>query len=458
MRVLAEETPSNIQRRMVPSIASVKGTLQACQDQTATYQWHWRMQLLSVAATLGLDESELQLPTPAEVIQGLIITLPLIQTLPEDRFVMIETTKGTCTIVVWAHILLNLRVAVRFYSKFDNKYMEIRFPRNSENSPQVIVYMEITHHCWTTQDVAVYDLKPSVTMFLTTTQEELFRLNADPQHNTIRSNFKTPARGYAQKLLERSIPQLTGRQKVIEELKHISCSFAFCLAQKMARSPRSRHKSGVATTTYPEWDFPGDESLDPAPSHELMPLSVLSSQILDVACMLFDIKDHQISSTKCTQYATLYSETRLSGISDAPSSIGAVLDEWAITSHAPNVGWRYLSWMALKIGILLLAFTNIQDYETCSDLPLSTNVSLISQSEIMERIQDWDGQERFAIPQDAWFEVMALLMTGDRGDKVDMRATALLSENGWSLYIGSLENLDPSYIGKISIHLIEAQE
>jgi hypothetical protein len=406
------------------------------------------MQLLSVAAALGLDESELQSPIPAVVIQGLIVTLPLIQTLPEDRFVMIETTKGTCTAVVWAHILLGLRVAVRFYSKDDDKHREVRFPRTGENSDQVIIYMETTHHCWTTREFDPYDLKPSVTMFLTTTKEKLFQLNADPRLDNIRSNYKIAAKGYAQNILERYIPRMTGRQKVMEEMRHIACSFAFCLAQKMVRQPWSGDRPGSSAKTYSGWEFPGVEPSDLAPFHEPMPLHILTSKILDVACMLFDLKSHQISPTKCDHYAVLYGEAGLFDIPNAPSSISTILIEWAKLSGSMNVNWSYLSLMALRISILILSFANIQDGESCSELPLSGDLSIFSQSEIMERVQEWDGRHEFSVSQSAWLELMALLMVGDRGDAVDMRTTALLSENGWSLYISSLADLDSSYIGQ----------
>ena len=52
-------------------------------------------------------------PPPAVVFQGLMSMCPIVQNLPADRVIYIRYCTGVCTVVVWAHLLLDLTVLVR---------------------------------------------------------------------------------------------------------------------------------------------------------------------------------------------------------------------------------------------------------------------------------------------------------------------------------------------------------
>ncbi|KAF1844959.1 uncharacterized protein K460DRAFT_101189 [Cucurbitaria berberidis CBS 394.84] len=436
LETLAEETPANAAKRMVPSLDSVRGTLRACENQTAAYQWHWRMQLLSAAAALGYDESEMQSTIPPVVFQGLMALLPLVQTLPEDRTVMIETGQGTCAIVVWAHLLLGLRVATRFYDRSRNKFVEIRFPSRGDLADQVFIYSNITHQNWTNKELQGVQVKPSITLFSASTKEQLIQLNVDLRMDMIHSNIRVPAMGLGQHYLDTVTMHHTGREKVMEEIRCIACSFALCMSRKMFEEPVGY---GIfANANNPEY-----------------PIQTPTSKILDSACMLFGLNNHQLSSEKCEQYASLYSEAKLVDIPDAPASIRPILQEWnglRVGSFVSlNNKWPYFNHIATELSILILAFAKVLDLEACAELPLSPRMTLISGSEIKERLSTWDGKVSFMIDQSSWFEVIALLLLGERGERVDVRTTALVSESGWSLFVSSMGDSDPAFVDASSI-------
>ena len=59
---------------------------------------------------------------------------PLVQSLPEDRLILIDTAKdgGACSLVVWAHHVLGLTVLVRSYGS-ENDLIEKQFGTGTSN-------------------------------------------------------------------------------------------------------------------------------------------------------------------------------------------------------------------------------------------------------------------------------------------------------------------------------------
>jgi hypothetical protein len=107
---------------------------------------------------------------------------------------MIETAGGTCAIVVWAHVILGLHVAVRFSRRSTGgyEYREVRFPQNEDFNCQIVIYLDTTHSDWADQYQGPL-LTPTITLFSPGTRDVLFEMKEDPMGNNISSNFKRPS-------------------------------------------------------------------------------------------------------------------------------------------------------------------------------------------------------------------------------------------------------------------------
>ncbi|MCJ1462592.1 hypothetical protein MMC07_001194 [Pseudocyphellaria aurata] len=119
----------------VPRYDALKGTLRACREQTSGFMWE--LDLLPVDnALVEMVDGEgptLTRPIPVSVLQALLDYFTVVQYLPEDRFIHIESFRGASTIVVWAHHVLGLTVCVigntstvRFGNGFESVIIDTR--------------------------------------------------------------------------------------------------------------------------------------------------------------------------------------------------------------------------------------------------------------------------------------------------------------------------------------------
>ncbi|KAL8789500.1 MAG: hypothetical protein Q9213_001113 [Squamulea squamosa] len=117
LRKRLEGAPSPSVWSSIPDRNGILGTLKACESQTAAFNWN--MMINAVSTTLGYRAEEARLDFPRFVLQGLIDMFPMVQTLPTDRLIHIQTpvgqglVSGVSTLVVWAHHVLDLIVLVQ---------------------------------------------------------------------------------------------------------------------------------------------------------------------------------------------------------------------------------------------------------------------------------------------------------------------------------------------------------
>ncbi|KAL9118594.1 MAG: hypothetical protein Q9187_004860 [Circinaria calcarea] len=120
-----------------PDYAGVLGTLQACTSQTCQYPWEVLIALVESkfpqsAPWFRAFKSPLNSLSP-NLLLGAMDYLYLVQSLPEDRIMVVENQMGLVPIAVWAHCILGLRVFVKDSPDGD---VNLGTPGN----PQVIIH------------------------------------------------------------------------------------------------------------------------------------------------------------------------------------------------------------------------------------------------------------------------------------------------------------------------------
>lgn len=121
LRKRVEGAPSSSILPSSPDQQSIMGVLQAIERQTTAFNWN--LMLNAVSATLDYTADEAPQGFPQFVLQGLIDMFPMVQTLPNDRFIHIQFPVNLCgsneisALVVWAHHVLDLTVLIRVRKK-----------------------------------------------------------------------------------------------------------------------------------------------------------------------------------------------------------------------------------------------------------------------------------------------------------------------------------------------------
>lgn len=129
---------------------------------------------------------------------------------------------------------------------------------------------------------------------------------------------------------------------------------------------------------------------------------------------------------------------------DPPGQIAEILD---ITSNSlqNRKPWSKLLSTARYLGIVILAFANVRDLELASGLPLCTSIELLRKHVLAQELLEWNGKHSLCIPEDTWFQAIGLLIAGHKMD-IDFDSTCLISDRGWSLYLSTFGDSDPTHI------------
>jgi hypothetical protein len=368
---------------------------------------------------------------PTAIFHGLITMLPLVQHFREDRMIVIETTQGVCSIVVWAHLILGLTVRIHFFRE------GVPSSELFGDGPEQI-FIEARYK----------DHDQSITLLASSTRERLFSIKEEPDGEVIDATFKRPLRGYAKRVLSKHVPDKEGRERVIEELSLIVCSFAMCISNHLCSQQSGVNNNGifVDSQSNDETDFdymhtPVDREHDGFEHH------IPKDRIFVAARVLFD--DKKLKPKSIEDYTTKYSGRSLAHIEDPPRVVGNLLREWKDEDEFCEgvIEWAELCLVARQLSILVLATANITDLDAAAGLPLCELIDVVTPSALMMRVSAWNGIDPIDVFEDVWFEILALLMNGHTGGQVDLQTTSLISHRGWSAYVNTFGDADAAYLG-----------
>lgn len=356
------------------------------------------------------------------MLHGLMSMLPIVQHFPEDRYIVIQTALGVCSIVEWAHVILGLSLLVRFSEEGITR--EVRFPPGTSSNEQILVDV-------TRPPSQYHFLEPYIVLLSTSTKEELFKLKAGPDDDIIDWTCKRPVKGLGSRVLESSTRQSTKKSKIIDETRLMACSFALRMSKNLRRHifrPMSDHPSSRTGATQ---------------AH------IPDVKIFDTCCFLFDLDEGEFSSKMVKHYEAVYDNVGFSHLEEHPPSwLAPELEEWK-----NNSAWKDLV-EALKLTcLLILTFSHVTDLESCADFPVCEKVGDILQTSTIYRTQitSWDGKRPVDMVYTDCLSCISLMTSGYLGNSIaaepDLEETCLLSTRGWSFYVNTFGTTDPSLIG-----------
>ena len=438
LRNRLEGAPISSVLQSSPDRQGILKVLMACELQTSAFNWN--MILNAVSRTLGYTPDKAPLDFPCFVLQALLDMFPMVQTLPSDRLVHIQIPvgenlkSGISTLVVWAHHVLDLTVLVRSREITGQPPKLIRF--GNSDSEQVLV-----------EEVGA-DHEASI-ILLDSRREHLLTVKPDPDvenDGLIGTVRRTPARGWGNALLFDSLGHLhflrTRSQAVAKDLQIITSAFAFIVAKHLIRDDTDRHR---------------DEDMPQAGAE--MIYKVDEKRLLQASRFLFD--NPHISQGAINSLVAQYSYKALHDSDSLPrppaieavsrAHVPAENREWTIKD-----GWSQILNQAIQLSIFLLALAHVVNPEDCEDLRFAGFAfGSMCEHPLAQQLEEWNGKDALRIQDNAWLQAMAIPLLGHRTHVWNLQwdRICLISDRGWSAWISTLGDLDPSFVSVGSVRV-----
>jgi hypothetical protein len=407
-----------------PDYEGILTTLQACLSQTSQYPWETLVRLVEnkfqkSRSWLHLQRSPLKRLSPNTLLAAMDY-LYLVQSLPEDRFMMIDNQMGLVPIILWANCILGLRVLVQ-----DSPDGNVVF--GDGGNPQVIIKWNkdwLLYEAELVSPPTVCLLDGDMNVILTTPVEEneAMQLEGEGRHRL---------EGYGTTFLRRLFNKTTivaDDHAIYPETAQFAIAFAIALSRVMRRVP-----------------FP-DRGRTTVPPQCCRTTEIW--QIKDSSHILFDGIPLDWGAIE----SYIESVPPENGSWRTPPTIRAylekILPQKALYMYSKD---RLISDIK-RVASWILAFAQVVEVKACSQLPLIWDPEWIVCPDIM----NWDGQKPIDIQSNIWFSTIIHMLVGQSSGKVlagSGNRLFLVCERGWSLYYSNLGDNDPGPINCESLSI-----
>ena len=413
----------------VPDYVSLLGTLKACQQQTASFQWApiYESVERKILATLkhveqdGINASRgrkrrkvghklntkpnsvMNRQLPFAILQSLFMGIQPLQSLGEHRELHIKANSGISTIVVWCRNVLGLGVTVR------SQNVDVHFGNEPGNV--------------TVEDCAAEDV--SATMLdLADPHEPLFRLHSDEDDPSICHEHRFHALGFGRSVL---------MQVTTDDAALSQCSY-WIIARALEINRQCLLSSEVFDAA-----VEGDDETDDLGEHAVKPLSIQGIKSL---------YSHQSSSE-----VVLINAARIVFALDKVDT--TILRQYENLSPKKPSILSQLNWPALVAVVIALSRVHPADLDNCGNLPFSLRA--------FERLKKTHHGVSHNVREKVnaietirtSFQVLCHLMLNTTFTEDYVRHAVLVSAWGWSIFFETVDALDPAEASAYSIRLLQ---
>ena len=410
-----------------PDYDGILKTLQACSQQTSQYRWD---NLCGLIETRFKNSREWFWISGSPVKQmssnmllGAMDYLYMVQTLPEDRLVMVNSQVGLVPMVIWAHYILGLNVLIKSSPDGDVVFGHVQ-------RPQVIIEWNSTLSLGPVQrniglpyvdrvsppDIYLLDADMHVILKTEPVSDNEIELKGQEYHRL---------RGYGTAYLQRYF----NSERFVAENDPVvndTANFAVSVAILMSRSARQFTRS---TNVHYERD-------------------TLDNRYLNTELWrLFDSGDLIFRGIKLDKRKIIQQLEKLSGKKLFDMAVPTSLRNFFEDSEELEVDNYKSSFLHIlrPLATWVLAFGHVIDIKSCSDLPLRLGPPNIIVGEALI----WDGLSPIDIESHTLFQAISEMrndMPGDLPYSGLEGRIFLACHQGWSLFYSCLGDYDPQDI------------
>ena len=406
-----------------PDYDGILATLQACNSQTSQYPWEMLVQLVESKfeksrSWLRLPRSPLKRLSPNTLL-AVMDYLYLVQSLPEDRLMMLDNQMGLIPVILWAHCILGLRVLIQNSPDGDVFW-------GVAGNPQVIIHWAkdwVLYEAELVSQPTAYLLDGEMNVILKTFPEEneAVQLEGEERHRL---------EGYGTTFLRRLFNRtsiVADNHPIYPESAQFAIAFAIAVSRVLRRVPFQDREDAIVPPQC-------------CRNTEIW-------QIKDSSNVLFNgiPLDWGAIEGYIEGIATENGSWRI------PPAIHSYLEN--IQRQDLNI-YKKSHFIAdvKRLASWILTFAQVVEVKACSQLPLIWDTEWM----FCPGIMTWDGQKSIDMPSNIWFSRIIHMLVGQTSGKVSVGSgnrLFLISERGWSLYYNNIGDNDPGTVSCESLSI-----
>jgi len=441
---MSKRLTCGIQDSSGPGFEDIAGVLEACSSQTSNFDWHPNIEAVEqrIRKHFGyFDDNGRRFQKDSRPIQTLPIHLflaamdylYLTQSLPEDRKLFCKSEKGVIPIVIWAHTILGLTVAIR-----SPEHEDLVFGTSSASSPAQVI---IQWRAIASDEVAAED---SEILLLDRSMKVILKTIPD---SSMESDIETEERHNLQNFGSRRLYRLFNSASSISDESPIYQDLIECiLAVAIIRSRRiERQKKDFSTKTDAQLSEPSDTRCY---SLEYWRIASAGAILFHRQISKLNDSKRQESMLRVDKLVEAFQHMNLKTARDIPlpqsvrlyiNKLGQVGGTHAATSYHIFI-----------LSNLVLVFAHVTNIDQCSMLPICMD----------RQLQVWindDCMMDLKVDSHTIFGVIADLLIGrgfHQGENGDHKHTFLISDFGWSVSLDCVGDKNPS---DVRAHLISVR-
>lgn len=413
---------------IVPDYFSLLGTLRACQEQTAAFHWAPVYEAVEYKIESGLRKAkeaprsvggkrrravgqstmtkpesvtDRQLPFP--VLHSLLMWLPSLQSLPENRMLHIKTNCGISTIVVWCyHVLKGLGIVVRSQGVdicFGDERKNIMIEDISTNVASATLMDPIEHH------------------------EPLFTLISSEEDPILSHEQRLQAFGFGLKVMSSANVKVEEKRRLSHWIIARALSGLYEKSKSSSSRKDGREKTSVEDNIHDVKDnFHTFEDQTGLELHEVPS----EHDVLSAGRFIFALEAIDYD---------LLEESKVRPLTGIPRALQN-------------------QWPSLVAIIMVFARVRPEDLERCENLPISFR-GFLELGTSHEGDPKLSASSRNA-PVDLMtsFDIMCHLLLGSLFSKEYIKPAVLVSAWGWSIFLDSVDASDPADVSLRSMRVL----
>ena len=277
-------------------------------------------------------------------------------------------------------------------------------------------------------------------------KEHLLTIKPVPDEDTvlIGSMRRAPAQGWGNTLfsdcLGDSRPFGSDCSAIIRHMSIVTTAFAFLISKHLSKDIYHR----------------GNKAAEEDASYTLV-YNVDEERLLEASRFLFD--SSHIRRGEVEKFVAQYKSKPLNGELLWPASLAASsradlsLTSGEIFIQSP---WFSLCKYSNKIAVFLIALSHVANLEDCEDLMFSSDdLDHMSQHPVVQQLENWSGKTPLYVEDAAWLQALAVPLISHRSYVWDLPwdKICLISDKGWSAWISTLADADPTYTSAGSVRI-----
>ncbi|KAL8858754.1 MAG: hypothetical protein Q9178_004671 [Gyalolechia marmorata] len=421
-----------------PDYYGILKTLRACSSQTSQYRWDDLVCLVEErfkksTRIFRAQRSPLRYLS-SNLLLGAMDYFYMAQSLPEDRFIVVENQTGLIPMLIWAHYILGLTVHVR-----NSPDGSMAF---GPGNPQVVIQWSNTFltnrpesdTVWIPNFISTWESSPTIQLFDAQMHPVLKTEPNDDASAKIEGQECHRLRGYGTTFLRRLFNSkilIADDDPIYVDTANLSVSIAIALARVMRRAPVFVNDHGH------RWE---DDD-------ELLQHCYINSdpwRLFDSSNLLFwGIK---LDKRKISKYLENLNGKRIDDSIPTSTRIREYLEN--ISGWLTNDRSSFFLYELKRLASWIISFARVVDIGSCADLPLR-----IAHGWTMHwsSVLSWNGLTPINVDADICFNIIMKMMSTGDGSILDSGGIFLTCHQGWSLFHSAVGDQDP---GEIACELL----